>query len=107
MFQGDEPLEEVESQAILQPFIDAFHNHSDLMCQVARFAAASSSDARSRFIWFNILCSRLLFNELIILDYGPVIISLANGSFTLMEEDLGTDPDSDSKIDGYIVLCRV
>ena len=101
MFQDDEPLEEVESQAILQPFIDAFHNHSDLMCQVARFAAASSSDARSRFIRFNILCSRLLFNELII------IISLANGSFTLMEEDLGTDPDSDSKTDGYIVLCRV
>ena len=90
----------MESQAILQPFIDAFHNHSDLMCQVARFAAASSSDARSRFIRFNILCNRLLFNESII------IISLANGSFTLLEKDLGTDPDSDSKTDGYIVLCR-
>ena len=30
----------------------------------------------------------------------------SNGSFTLNETDSGTDPDSDSKPDGYIVLCR-
>ncbi len=46
--QVNEPLDEVESQALLQPFIDAFHRHSDQMCQVARFAAASSSDAKSK-----------------------------------------------------------
>ena len=29
-----------------------------------------------------------------------------NGSLTLQETDSGTDPYSDSKLDGYIVLCR-
>ena len=29
-----------------------------------------------------------------------------NGSLTMMEINLGTDSDSDSKPDGYIVLCR-
>ena len=28
------------------------------------------------------------------------------GSFTLMEMDLSVNLDSDSKLDGYIVLCR-
>ena len=29
-----------------------------------------------------------------------------NGSFTLTDRDSGTESDSDSKPDGYIVLCR-
>ena len=29
-----------------------------------------------------------------------------NGSFTLADSDAGTDSDSDSKPNGYIVLCR-
>ena len=33
----------------------------------------------------------------------PILIY---GSFTLLETDSGTDLDSDSKPNGYIVLCR-
>ena len=32
----------------LKPYIDTFHSHSDLMTQVARFVAASSSDTSSK-----------------------------------------------------------
>ena len=31
---------------------------------------------------------------------------LSNGSYTLTETHSGTDSDSDSKLDGYIELCR-
>ena len=31
---------------------------------------------------------------------------LTSGSFTLTEMDSGTDSDSDSKPNGYILLCR-
>ena len=43
----------------------------------------------------------------------PVFISVLNylssrdGLFTLVEMDLGTDSDLDSKPNGYIVLCRI
>ena len=33
-------------------------------------------------------------------------LNLAYGSFTLTETDSGSDPDSDPKLHGYIVLCR-
>ena len=33
-------------------------------------------------------------------------MKFGKGSFTLMETDFGTNSDSDSKPDGYIVLCR-
>ena len=34
------------------------------------------------------------------------ITNVYNGLFTLTETDSGTESDSDSKPDGYIVLCR-
>ncbi|XP_074663184.1 uncharacterized protein LOC141915516 [Tubulanus polymorphus] len=41
-----QPIEDDTCQKLLQPFVDEFHTHSERLCQVSIFAAASSSDAR-------------------------------------------------------------
>ena len=42
-------MPEGESEDLLQPYIAAFHAHSDRMCQVARFLAASSPETRREY----------------------------------------------------------
>ena len=43
---------------------------------------------------------------LTVVECGPSCLIVTNGSFTLPETDSGMDSDSDSKPNGYIVLCK-
>ena len=38
----------MDGQSLLQSYIDAFHTHSDAVCQVARFVAAGCALSNSK-----------------------------------------------------------
>ena len=42
-------LDEDESEDLLEPFISAYNTHSESMCQVAQFLAASSAESRRKY----------------------------------------------------------